>query len=323
MKRAVLLLLCATCAAAQAEVRSWLGIPYAKPPAGELRWRPPQPVERWEGGAGAGKAGSECVQPGGRGSEDCLTLNIWAAAGARQAAVMFWIHGGAFIQGSGSLPFYEGAALARQGVVVVTINYRLGVLGFFAYPELSKQSPGEPAANFGLMDQIAALIWVRDNIASFGGDPRSVTIFGESAGAMSVYDLMISPPARGLFARAIAESGPILGPPRTLAQLERAGLERAKAWGAANLKELRALPAQALRGAGLRDSAPVIDGKYVPEAPRAAFAAGRQAAVPFLVGANSYEASLMSVLGLNTDGQRLWTETSSNLHDFWPAAWNR
>ncbi len=299
MIRLILLLLLAGSAAAQTEVRSWLAIPYARPPVGDLRWRPPQPVGKWQGGPGAGKVGPECIQPGGRGSEDCLTLNVWAPPGAKNVPVMFWIHGGAFIEGSGGLPFYNGAALARQGVVVVTINYRLGELGFFAYPGLDGDS-----GNFGLMDQIAALRWVQENIAQAGGDPKNVTIFGESAGAMSIYLLMSSPPARGLFARAIAESGPIFGPMRTMAQLERAGEERARQWGAADVKALRALPAATLKPAGVRDAGPVIDGKYVPEGPRAAFGSGKQASVPFLVGANSYEASLRSLFGVNADAQK-------------------
>ncbi len=293
------------------EVRAWLGIPYAAPPVGDLRWRPPQPPPRWEGVRAMDHLGAACIQAalGGIGtlglpqSEDCLTLNVWAPKNARQAAVMFWIHGGAFVEGSGGISMYNGANLARQGVVVVTINYRLGPLGFFAYPELSAETAapgGKPAApagtaNFGIMDQVAALRWVRDNIAAFGGDPRKVTVWGESAGAMSVYMLMTSPPARGLFARAIAESGPIFGPMRTLAEAERSGVERAREWGAADLQALRALPAKTFSSAGLRDAGPVIDGKYVPEEPRRVFAGGRQAAVPFLVGANSFEASLMTM----------------------------
>jgi para-nitrobenzyl esterase len=284
------------------QVRAWLGIPYAAPPVGDWRWRPPQPPPRWEGVRAMDHVGAACIQaalgPLGTGglpqSEDCLTLNVWAPANARQAAVMFWIHGGAFVEGSGGLAIYNGAALARQGVVVVTINYRLGPLGFFAYPGLNDES-GEPAANFGIMDQIAALGWVRRNIAAFGGDPHNVTAWGQSAGAMSVYDLMTSGPARGLFARAIAESGPILGPLRTLAQAQRSGEQRAREWGAEDLKALRALPARAFNNAGLRDAGPVIDGKYLSEEPRQAFAEGRQAPVPFLLGANSFEASLMGI----------------------------
>ena len=307
------------------EVRAWLGIPYAAPPVGDLRWRPPQPPPEWPGVKAMDRAGAACIQAalGGIGaitlaqSEDCLTLNVWAPKNARQAAVMFWIHGGAFVEGSGGIPMYNGAALAHQGVVVVTINYRLGPLGFLACPELSAESPGEPDANFGIMDQIAALQWVKKNIAAFGGDPRNVTIWGESAGAMSIYLLMISPPARGLFARAIAESGPIFGPMRTLAQAESSGAGRMHEWGAADLHVLRALPAKTFASAGLRDAAPVIDGKYVPEEPRRVFAEGRQAAVPFLLGANSFEASLMVLFGgigqrlaemLGANGRKLYSE---------------
>ena len=305
------------------EVREWLGIPYAAPPVGDLRWRPPEPPRRWEGVRAMDHVGAACIQAalGGIGavnlpqSEDCLTLNVWAPKNARQAAVMFWIHGGAFVEGSGGIPIYNGAALARQGVVVVTINYRLGPLGFFAYPGLSAESKGEPAANFGIMDQIVALGWVRRNIAVFGGDPRHVTAWGESAGAMSVYVLMTSPPARGLFARAIAESGPIFGPMRTLAQAEQSGEQRARDWGADNLKALRALPARTFASGGLRDVGPVIDGKYVPAEPRKVFAEGRQAAVPFLLGANNFEASLMGMFSgigerladlLGTNGRKLY-----------------
>jgi para-nitrobenzyl esterase len=324
--RSLLFILCASCGLAQnqaavridsglvagketAGVRAWLGIPYAAPPVGALRWRPPQAPAKWDGVRATGLVGPACIQGASGGvaaahmaqSEDCLTLNVWAPKNAHQAAVMVWIHGGGFVSGSGGLPIYDGAALAHKGVVVVTFNYRLGDLGFFAHPDLTRESPGEPAANFGLMDQIAALRWVRQNVAAFGGDPGKVTVFGESAGAMSVYLLMISPQARGLFARAIAESGPVFGPMRTVADLERAGTERAGTWGAANLEALRALPAQTFTQASLRGAGPAIDGKYVAEGPREAFAAGRQAPVPFLLGANSFEASLMGLYGVAAD----------------------
>jgi para-nitrobenzyl esterase len=289
-----------------ADVRAWLGIPYAAPPVGDLRWRAPQPAAHWQGVRAADKVGPACIQAmlGGRAagnapqSEDCLTVNVWAPKEARQLAVMVWIHGGAFVQGTGGSPYYSGASLAHKGVVVVTLNYRLGDLGFFAHPELSSESPGQPAGNFGLLDQIAALRWVRKNIAAFGGDPRKVTLFGESAGAMSIYLLMTSPEARPLFARAIAESGPILGPTRSLAQLQRSSEDRARAWGAADLPALRALPAQTFAHSAL-PAGPVVDGKLVPEEPRTAFAEGRQAAVPLLIGANSFEASLMVLLGIS------------------------
>ncbi len=291
-------------------VRSWLGIPYAAPPTGDLRWRPPQAPASWKAPRAMDHFGPRCMQPaignlgGGDGemSEDCLTLNIWAPEAARHAAVMFWIHGGAFVVGSGSFPYYNGASLARQGVVVVTINYRLGVFGVFAHPELTRDAGPQAAANFGLLDQVAALQWVRKNIAAFGGDPDNVTIFGESAGGQSVYDLMVSPAARGLFARAIAESGPMLTPLRTLAQLEQSGLARAREWGAENLKAMRALPAEKIVDASpavIGQSQPVIDGKLLPDEPARLFAGGKQAPVPFLLGDNSFEASLMTTLAIN------------------------
>ena len=283
------------------EVRAWLGIPYAAPPVGELRWKPPQPPRPWSGVRAMEEFGPPCMQPPREGqrlepSEDCLTLNIWAPKKAENHPVMVWIHGGAFRQGSGSLPAYSGASLARKGLVVVTINYRLGDFGFFAHPELTREARGAATGNFGLMDQIAALEWVRKNIAAFGGDPGNVTIFGESAGAASVIVLMASPKARGLFHRAIAESGG-LGTGRRLEDLERLGVQRAKEWGAADLKALRALPAKEIlakpRPVSLGAYGPVVDGVYLPAPPAQIFEEGRQAPVPFLLGANSYEGSLM------------------------------
>lgn len=282
-------------------VRAWLGIPYAAPPVGELRWKPPQPPRPWSGVRAMKDYGPPCMQPPREGltlepSEDCLTLNVWAPEGTGKHPVMVWIHGGAFRQGSGSLPAYSGTSLARKGVVVVTINYRLGDFGFFAHPELTKEAGGAATGNYGLMDQIAALEWVRQNIAAFGGDPGNVTIFGESAGAASVIVLMASPKARGLFQRAIAESGG-LGTGRRVKDLEQLGVERAKEWGAADLKALRALPAKEIlakpRPVSLGAYGPVVDGVYLPAPPAQVFEEGRQAPVPFLIGANSYEGSLM------------------------------
>ena len=190
-------------------VASFRNIPYAAPPVGKLRWRPPQAPRAWNKVRDASAFGPICPQnynPSDNGvgplpaSEDCLTLNVWTPAEVGAARpVMVWIHGGGFVNGSASAPLYDGDALARQGVVVVTLNYRLGWLGFFAHPALSATQPGEPLGNYGLMDQIAALKWVQRNIAAFGGDPGNVTLFGESAGGMSVNKLMISPAARGLF----------------------------------------------------------------------------------------------------------------------------
>jgi para-nitrobenzyl esterase len=291
-------------------VQSWLGIPYAAPPVGALRWKPPQPPPSWEGVRAMDHYGAVCMQSrpaaGTTTSEDCLTLNVWAPKSVQEAAVMLWIHGGAFIEGSGALPIYAGTEMARQGVIVVTINYRLGGFGFFAHPVLSKESVGEPATNFGFQDQIAALRWVRQNIAAFGGDPQNVTIFGESAGGSSVNYLMLSPPARGLFQKAIAESGGGQSRTQTLAELEAEGAQRVQSWGAADLAAMRALPAETIlktpRRLTLGGIGPVVDGKFVLADPAYGFQQGKQAPVPFLLGANSYEASLMSMFGITADG---------------------
>jgi len=208
----------------QSGVSSYKGIPYAAPPVGNLRWRPPQPVPAWTGTRPADKVGPLCMQiintaDNGVGpppdSEDCLNLDVYTPAKAATAAkagkaklpVMFWIHGGGYVNGSGTANLYNGTELARQGVVLVSINYRLGRFGFFAHPALTRESPDGPLGNYAFMDQIAALQWVERNIAVFGGDPGNVTIFGESAGGGSVINLMISPAAQGLFQKAISESG--------------------------------------------------------------------------------------------------------------------
>lgn len=199
-------------------VRAYLGIPYAAPPVGELRWKPPQEVASWEDVRSCAAFGPSCPQPdeklGTTYSEDCLSLNVWAPAAkpGDRLPVMVWIHGGAFNFGSGSLPEYNGRNLARKGVVVVTSNYRLGPLGFLVHPLLSKESSHAVSGNYGLLDQVAALRWVRRNIAAFGGDPDRVTLFGQSAGSRSVSLQMISPLSAGLFHGAIAQSGgPIIG----------------------------------------------------------------------------------------------------------------
>lgn len=287
------------------DVQAWLGIPYAAPPVGKLRWAPPQPPASWQDVRAMDHYGNICMQPKIMAmreptpmSEDCLTLNVWAPKESREAAVMVWIHGGAFIEGSGALEVYSGTKLAQKGVVVVTINYRLGNFGFFAHPDLHGET------NFGLRDQIAALHWVQRNIAAFGGDPRNVTIFGESAGGQSVNYLMISPEARGLFEHAIAESGGADSDPESLSDLEKEGVRLASELQAVDLAALRAVPSETIqqapgRGAGGRG--PVVDGKIVPESITDAFAAGKQAPVPFLLGANSFEASLMPLFNVTPE----------------------
>jgi len=271
-------------------VTAYLGVPYASPPVGDLRWRPPLPPAHWEGVRHGDHFGASCMQaqPGSRLpwteefmtqgaiSEDCLFLNVWTAAKSRSEkhAVMVFIYGGGFSEGSSSVAVYNGAALAKKGVVVVTVNYRVGPLGFFVYPELTKESEHHSSGNYGLLDQVAALQWVHRNIAAFGGDPNRVTIFGQSAGAISVADLMRSPLTHGLFARAIAESGPglfrenILGGGMTFEQREQQGVKYAESKGAHSLTELRALPAadfyKSTPGAPPAFGGPVTDGWVLP-----------------------------------------------------------
>ena len=290
---------------------SWKAIPYAAPPVGELRWRAPQKVKPWTGERAADKVGALCQQkynPNDNGvgplptSEDCLTLNVWSPVGAKRAPVMVWIHGGGYVNGSGTAALYDGQALAKQGVVVVTLNYRLGRFGFFAHPALTAVDGGEMVGNYGLMDMLAALSWVRDNIAAFGGDPGQVTLFGESAGGAAVNALMVSPSARGLFSKAIVQSG--------LGREGAASLEAARASGAAfaeklglrdaSAAQLRALSAEAIVQAGdleiLKGEGPMLDGKLLPLRPADAFAKGLEAPVPYIVGWNSQEAPLPAAL---------------------------
>ncbi|TXH15985.1 MAG: carboxylesterase [Gammaproteobacteria bacterium] len=287
-------------------VEAFRAIPYAQPPVGGLRWKRPLPPVSWRGVRPATETGHICVQPAstkvpGVQSEDCLTLDVFTAArGGAPAPVLVWIHGGGFTGGTGVTPEFDGKAFAKSGVVLVNINYRLGRLGFFAHPALTKEAAGRPGANFGLLDQIAALQWVRDNIAAFGGDPRQVTIAGGSAGGASVQALMASPLARGLFHRAISESG--LGRERTLdlAGAEHVGEKLAGLWGLSghnDAKALRAVPVERILAAEgddanlgiLNGEFPIIDGEVMPTSTLAAFKAGREAAVPFVVGAMDLE----------------------------------
>ena len=281
------------------------GVPFAAAPVGPLRWREPQPAQPWRGVRNATAFAPACMQlgvsmpgePDPKVDEDCLYLNVWTPAKRPEGPlpVMLFIPGGGYTNGATSLPLYWGDRLARRGVVVVTIAYRLGVLGFLAHPELTAESPHHSSGNYGLMDQAAALAWVKRNITGFGGDPGRVTIFGQSAGAMSVSMLMTSPLARGLFQGAIGESGGLfeplqLAPSYSLNVAERDGASYAKSVGAASLADLRRLPAaQLLRGEAGKVSHPVVEPYALPLSPYDAFVAGKQARVPVLVGWNAEE----------------------------------
>ena len=279
-------------------VASFRGIPFAAPPVGDLRWRAPQPAARWTGERAAQEHGSSCVQRsrggGSRSSEDCLYLNVQAPAGAKGAPVMVWIHGGSNTGGSGAM--YDSPAFAKDGVVTVTFNYRLGPLGFFAHPAISAAAgAGEPLANYGLMDQLAALRWVQANIKAFGGDPRRVTVFGESAGAIDIYALLGLKAARGLFSQAIVESNITWGasPPLAMAEADGQALAaKAGAAAGATLAELKAIPAEKLSAAQQGALFPIVDGRLMTESSLQAMANKHTVDVPLIVGSNSWEAWL-------------------------------
>jgi para-nitrobenzyl esterase len=298
-------------------VWTYLGIPFAAPPVGELRWREPQPVKSWEGIRDCNNYGLACPQPKslfydvGQTGEDCLYLNVWTPATSPDGnlPVMVWIHGGSFNTGAGSIDMYNGKNLARQNVVLVTINYRLGPLGFLSHPSLSKESTQGVSGNYGLLDQIAALKWVQKNVQAFGGNPDLVTIFGESAGAMCVCDLMISPLADGLFQRAIAQSGSFgdaypLNREDTVEKAENTGREIAVKLGCDTASDVLAAMRQrtadevvkaAFTGYdpnGGTKMRPVIDGWVIPENPWSLFSAGKQQKVPLLIGTNADEGSI-------------------------------
>ncbi|MGQ2992025.1 carboxylesterase/lipase family protein [Brevundimonas sp.] len=306
----------------EAGIDSFKGIPFAAPPTGDMRWRPPAPPARWNGVRDASRFGAACIQPTpviqsiysadlGATSEDCLTLNVWTPSTAGKAPVMVWIHGGALVTGSSKEMLYDGARLAREGVVVVSINYRLGVLGWLAHPDLSAESPLGISGNYGLRVQVAALEWVKRNIASFGGDPENVTIAGESAGGLSVLYLMASPIARGLFDRAIAQSAYMISTPELKAA--RHGSPAAEGAGAALARTLQTPSLRALRGLDpqtLTDRAAMagfatfgaVDGKVLPRQIVDTFDRGEQAPVPVLAGFNSGEIRSLKMLAPPTPG---------------------
>ncbi len=289
------------------------GIPYAAPPTGALRWKPPQPAAAWKGVRKADRFGPRCMQrplfgdmkfrSNGMG-EDCLYLNVWTPADARgkHLPVLVYFYGGGFLAGDGSEFRYDGASLAQRGIVVVTVNYRLDVFGFLALPALAAESPQHATGNYGLLDQVAALRWVHRNIAAFGGNPDAVTIGGESAGSMSVSALMASPLSKGLMQRAIGESGAVLAnlAPQPRASAEREGEAFRHHVGAESLAQLRAMPAATLLDAcgdkGVPHFGLDIDGWLLPHAPAAIYEAGEQAHIPLLVGSNSEEGSYTNLL---------------------------
>ena len=295
-------------------IYAFKGIPFAAPPVGELRWKEPQPLKKWDGVRRAVAFGPRAMQKpifGDMGfrsdgeNEDCLYLNVWTPAKTprEKLPVLVYFYGGGFMAGDGSEHRYDGEQMAKKGIVALTVNYRLGVFGFFTHHELTKESPHNASGNYGLLDQQAALAWVKDNIAAFGGDPNRVTIAGESAGSIAVSALMASPLSKDLIAGAIGESGSIMGTltPVTLPEAEKIGVQFATALGANSLAVLRAMPASQLLDATVKPGAPrfpiVIDGYFLPKQPVAIFAAGEQSKVPLLVGWNSEEMSYRMLLG--------------------------
>jgi para-nitrobenzyl esterase len=289
-------------------VSRFLGIPFAAPPMGDLRWRPPQAIDPWDGVRSAESFGPAPTQPidpmlslfglqdGDEMSEDCLHLNVWTPASDANESrpVMVWIHGGGFRIGHAAHRMYNGVRLAERGVVVVTINYRLNVAGGFAHPLLSEESGNDASGNYALLDQIAALQWVRDNISTFGGNPKNVTIFGESAGGRSVSVLMTSPLAKDLFHKGICQSGALRDTGGTLAAREVQGVTIAKAIGCSTLPELRTADWRAMEDPFPFDSNPFVDGWVVPDTPEALYANGKIHNKPLLIGTNANEAGLFA-----------------------------
>jgi para-nitrobenzyl esterase len=292
-------------------LRVFKGVPFAAPPVGELRWKEPQPVKEWAGIKETKKFGPRAMQLPVFGdmdfrsngmSEDCLYLNIWTPAKTTggELPVLVYYYGGGFIAGDGSEPRYDGESMARRGIVAVTVNYRLGVFGFMAHPGLTKESGHQASGNYGLLDQAAALKWVKENIAAFGGDPNHITIAGESAGSISVSLLMASPLTRNLIAGAIGESGSAMGTlfsPASLAEGEKAGLKFQEAAGAKSLLELRKMQPEELLKVKFGGFPLLVDGYFLPEKAEKIYKAGQQAKVPFLVGWNSQEMSAPYLMG--------------------------
>lgn len=332
-------------AALPSGIHVFRGVPYAAPPVGGRRWQAPQPAPRWTNVRPATRFGPRAMQLPLFGdmnfrsngvSEDCLYLNVWTGARSAQERrpVLVYFYGGGFVAGDGSEPRYDGESLARRGIVTVTVNYRLGVFGFLAHPELTQESPNHASGNYGLLDQAAALRWVQQNIAAFGGDPQHVTIAGESAGSFSVSAQMASPLAKGLLVGAIGESGSLLGlrPLPTLAKAEQEGVGFATGMDVGSLAALRAMPARQLLENTVQAGAPrfsaIVDGYFFPQSPADIFAAGQQAHVPLLVGWNSQESGYQGLLGqaaptvdnYRAAVQKLYGEKTPDVLRLYPAA---
>jgi len=293
-------------------ILAFKGVPFAAPPVGENRWKAPQPLKNWNGILASKQFGPRGVQAaifGDMGfrsngmSEDCLYLNIWSPNTKAKLPVLVYFYGGGFVAGDGSEARYDGESMAQRGIVAITVNYRLGIFGSFAHPALTSEAPYHGSGNYGLLDQAAALKWVSENIASFGGDPKKITIAGESAGSVSVSAQMVSPLSKNLIAGAIGESGSMLGtlPPMPLADAEKNGVEFAKQVGANSLQDLRNMPADKLLDAAMKFGAfrfsSTIDGYFYPKAPIEIFKEGSQSHVPLLVGWNSEEMNASAIMG--------------------------
>jgi para-nitrobenzyl esterase len=312
-------------------IRSFKGIPFAAPPVGDLRWKEPQPVKNWEGVLKVNEFAAKPMQTNVFGdmnsrsktiSEDCLYLNVWAPVqkGKELLPVLVYYYGGGFVAGDASEPRYDGESMAQKGIVALTVNYRLGAFGFFAHPDLTKESSYKGSGNYGLLDQAAALRWVQKNIAAFGGDPKRVTIAGESAGSISVSALMASPLSKNLFAGAIGESGSILGalPAAPLSEGEKTGVDFAKTINANSLSDLRALTADSLLKAsskfGLFRFGRTVDGYFFPKSPYAIFEAGEQSHVPLLAGWNNEEMNYRMVMGNEKLTKENYTKVVTKLY---------
>ena len=327
------------------KVYSFKGIPFAAPPVGDLRWREPQPVKNWDGVRKADHFGPRAVQAPIFGdmafrsdgmSEDCLYLNVWSPnpSGNAKLPVLVYYYGGGFVAGDGSEGRYDGESMATKGIVAVTVNYRLGVFGLMAHPELTQESPHHASGNYTLLDQAAALKWVKDNIAAFGGDPDKITIAGESAGSVSVSAQMASPLSKDLIAGAIGESGSLLGalPPIPLDSGEQRGVAFAKSIGANSLADLRALSADSLLKASMKFGpfrfAMTVDGYFFPKSPYGIFKNGEQAHVPLLVGWNSEEMNARAIMGKDAFTkanyeqavQKLYGDKAAEILKVYPAA---